>query len=219
MWTFPGGVPATSILPNQVVTYDTSGVYDVTLLVSNGCSTDTLVKKLYIKVNNALSISVSPDTVIQKGASVSLSATGASSYTWSPATSPSTGAVVTVSPQVTTTYTVTGTDSNGCTASALVIVTVIEKSCEGLFVPSAFSPNGDGQNDTLLVKSECVTTFLFSIYDRWGEKVFETTNIEAGWDGGFRGAFYEAGIFAYYLTATFSSGKIATQSGNIALIK
>src|SRR5581483_11889855 len=54
-----------------------------------------------------------------------------------------------------------------------------------LFVPNAFSPNGDGQNDILYVRDNCILTMDFTIYDRWGNKVFESKNQSTGWDGAY----------------------------------
>ena len=56
-----------------------------------------------------------------------------------------------------------------------------------LYVPNGFSPNGDGQNDVLYVRGGGVTEMSWVIYDRWGEKVFETTDPKQGWDGTYKG--------------------------------
>ncbi len=88
-----------------------------------------------------------------------------------------------------------------------------------LFVPNAFSPNGDGNNDTLFVRGQNIKELHFYVYDRWGEKVFETINIDEGWDGTFRGEKMENAVFAYYLTLTYTDGKSETKKGNVSLIR
>lgn len=87
------------------------------------------------------------------------------------------------------------------------------------FVPNAFSPNGDGNNDFLFVRGKNIVELNFAIYSRWGEKVFETINISEGWDGTFRGEKMESAVFAYYLTLTYADGKTEVKKGNISLIR
>jgi serine protease len=125
-WTFPGGTPSISSDPSPSVTYNTPGTYNVTLAVSNAYGQDQLV------MNNAITVNASPVIVLNsatvqlcEGSAATLSASGANSYSWSPAIglSSTTGASVSASPTASTTYTVTGT-SNGCTAMAISTVTV-----------------------------------------------------------------------------------------------
>ena len=126
-WTFPGGTPGTSALVNPTVIYNTAGVYNVTLVATNFSGTNTLLKPNYITVLALPTISISPSSAsICTGGSVSLTASGASTYSWSPGTglSATTGATVTASPTTTTTYTVTGTAASGCTNTATVTVSV-----------------------------------------------------------------------------------------------
>lgn len=98
------------------------------------------------------------------------------------------------------------------------IVTTIPPE-NNLFVPNAFSPNGDGNNDFLFVRGKNIVELNFAIYSRWGEKVFETINISEGWDGTFRGEKMESAVFAYYLTLTYADGKTEVKKGNISLIR
>jgi len=116
---------------------------------------------------------------------------------------------------------VTITSAEGCTDSACVTV-IVDLKCgfEGeLFVANGFSPNGDGQNDLLYVRGLGITELYWAIYDRWGEKVFETTNIKQGWDGTFKGKNLDPAVFVYYLEATCITGDIVKQKGNVAIIR
>ena len=102
-------------------------------------------------------------------------------------------------------------------ANKLINNSVTEK-CD-LFVPSIFSPNGDGNNDVLYVRgAECVKGFLFRIYNRWGELVFETNDIQDGWDG--KRAKYEqnTAIFVYTISGVQNRKPISIK-GMISLIK
>ncbi|HWY97750.1 MAG TPA: gliding motility-associated C-terminal domain-containing protein, partial [Bacteroidia bacterium] len=121
-------------------------------------------------------------------------------------------------PIVSTTYVVTITDSNGCTKIDTVRITVTE-NCGEVFVPDAFSPNGDGENDVLYVYGRCIKILDFMIFDRWGNKVFETTEITFGWDGKYNGQLMNTGVFVYTLKALMFDNSSVTKKGNVNLIR
>lgn len=87
------------------------------------------------------------------------------------------------------------------------------------FVPTAFSPNGDGQNDTLYVRGQNIKSIVFTIYNRLGEKVFETTDISKGWDGSYNGESLNNAVFVYYLSVNYADDSSTSQKGDISLIK
>jgi gliding motility-associated-like protein len=87
-----------------------------------------------------------------------------------------------------------------------------------VFVPEAFSPNNDGNNDKVFVRGS-IKEFTFSVFNRWGELVFRTSSQITGWDGTFRDKELDAGVFVYYLTGTDSTGKNINKKGNISLVK
>ncbi len=115
------------------------------------------------------------------------------------------------------TYTVTVTDSNLCIQTQAVEC----KINDDFTVPNAFSPNNDGHNDVLILQGweNCVTEFTFSIYDRWGEKVFESFDPVKGWDGSFNGKIMDPDVFVYYINGTVSNGEKIAKKGNISLIR
>jgi len=123
-WTFAGATPGTSTQQNPTnICYNTPGDYTVTLTVGDGNSTDTETKTAYIHVNPLPSVTVdASQTQICPGQQVTLTAFGASSYTWDNGLG--NGNPVQVTPASTTTYNVTGTDNNGCSNSASVTVEV-----------------------------------------------------------------------------------------------
>lgn len=125
-WTFGGGTPATSTAQNPSVVFNTAGTYSVTLTATNSSGSDPETKTNYITVNAIPAVSVTPSpATICAGSSTSLTASGATTYSWSPSTglSGTTGATVTASPSTSTTYTVTGT-SSGCSGVQNVSVNV-----------------------------------------------------------------------------------------------
>ena len=75
----------------------------------------------------------------------------------------------------------------------------ISKRGQDFFLPNAFTPNGDGNNDTLFVRGPGISEVNLSIYNRWGELVFETKNKSEGWDGSFNEKEADPGVFVYYL--------------------
>ena len=112
----------------------------------------------------------------------------------------------------------TVTDSLGCTATDTVTVNV-DILCGQVFVPNAFSPNGDNQNDILYVRGACIKYMDFSIYNRWGEQVFHTTDPTIGWNGVWRGVPCENAVFTYVLKGTLLDGTQIDKKGNVSLIK
>jgi gliding motility-associated-like protein len=88
-----------------------------------------------------------------------------------------------------------------------------------VYVPTGFTPNNDGLNDILRVIGTTVKKLEFSIYNRWGERIFYTTNILQGWDGTVKGRQQTTGTYAYYLKAELLDGSIQIKKGTITLIR
>jgi len=86
-------------------------------------------------------------------------------------------------------------------------------------VPTGFSPNGDNSNDILYVRGAAVETLNFRVYNRWGEKVFETDDITQGWDGNYKGKPQEMEAYAWVLDATFVDGTSVHRTGNVTLLR
>ncbi len=154
------------------------------------------------------------------GSNVVLTASGGGTYSWYSATGlscidcPS----PTASPLITTKYYVLVTDDNGCTSLDSVTVTV-DLLCYEFFVPNVFSPNADGQNDVFKAYNNCVSYFALTIYDRWGEKVFETTDINIGWDGTYNKEPLDAAVFSYIINAGLLNSQEVHKKGNVTLIR
>ena len=120
------------------------------------------------------------------------------------------------------TYQVEVEDLNGCKASDEINIKV--KTVRKLYIPNAFSPNGDGINDLFYVYGDAGISKikLFRIYDRWGELIFEETNIQAndpksGWNGKFNGKKLDNGVFVYVAEIEFSDGKSEIYTGDISI--
>ena len=112
--------------------------------------------------------------------------------------------------------------SDGSNTDSITRTVIIIDCSMVLFIPNAFTPNGDNVNDEFMARGENISDFLLIIYDRWGEKVFESTNFDEGWDGTFKGKPLSSAVFAYYLKATFldlSGEREIEQTGNITLLR
>jgi len=141
-------------------------------------------------------------------------------YNWTPTEGLSCNSCASplASPVATTTYYLTITNNEGCQITDRVTITI---NCGEIFVPDAFSPNGDGINDILYlgVPESCIKDMVFRIYDRWGNNVFKSYDSTNGWDGKYKGKELDNGVFVYELTATDSKNNIIAKKGNISLIK
>jgi uncharacterized repeat protein (TIGR01451 family)/gliding motility-associated-like protein len=163
-------------------------------------------------------LNLTPDVHIGLGNSTTLTASGASNYSWTPAIglSCTTCSSTIAAPDKTTLYTVVA-DNKGC--KAVGKVQVIVDPCADVFVPNAFDPGGSGQNSMLCVYGNCIQSLHFMIFDRWGEKVFESNEIALCWDGRFNGTLMNSGEFVYVLTAILTGGTPISKKGNISLIR
>ena len=138
-----------------------------------------------------------------------------------------TTATQTVSPDVTTTYTVTITDSNGCMATGEITITVIPPTCtdEGtdgdVFIPTAFSPNNDGNNDVFLVRSNFIQEFDFQILNRNGQEVFRTNDPEEAWNGRFgnTGTELSPDVFSYCVRVVCTNDVELVRVGTVSLVR
>ncbi|MBC7946502.1 MAG: gliding motility-associated C-terminal domain-containing protein, partial [Chitinophagaceae bacterium] len=133
-----------------------------------------------------------------------LTATGATTYEWLPATGLSSNRVSNpiARPVVETSYSVKGTDDNGCVNFDTVMVKVVTANLSGYLMPNAFSPNGDGLNECYGIKYWGVIQELeFGIYNRWGERIFFTKDPSACWNGKYRGTPQDIGVYVYMIKA------------------
>lgn len=212
------GTTASSLCP---------GNYSAIITDANGCTTlsDTAVV-LFDSFIPDVDATISDDT-IYVGQSVTLNATtnasGIASYSWSPATGLSSPNVAnpTATPTQTTVYTVVMTDALGCSNTDTVLVVVQNVLCEEpeIFIPNAFTPNGDSNNDFMYVRGNTIRELTFRIYNRWGQKVFETNDPSIGWDGTFNGKPATPAVYVYYVDAVCYDNQQFFKKGNISLIR
>ena len=194
------------------------GSYVVTVTdKSNGCVQTASVTITADTLPPAVSITPAMQ-VVELGKSVTLLASGnALAYEWD---NGDTNRTNTITPLADSTIWLYAIGSNFCLDSASAIIK-IEIPCHTYFLPTAFSPNGDGENDVLYVKCDptCVASFDLRIFDRWGEEVIEITDPTQGWDGTFRNKPLEPAVYMYYFTIAFDDGTKYSKTGNITLVR
>jgi gliding motility-associated-like protein len=106
----------------------------------------------------------------------------------------------------------------GCRDSAVVYVNVDFGMTE--FIPSAFTPNGDGRNDVFRILNMKYQKLLdFRVYNRWGQQIFQTTDVSKGWDGTFNGTPQDMGVYNYVIIVARPDGTEKTYTGAVSLIR
>ena len=236
VFSAPSGIVIDPVTGVITVNGSTAGTYTITYTVSQDTATCAGAGSgtASFTINPLPTILLSPESTIWVGDGAWIFATGGTSYSWSPATDlscPTCDSTV-ATPQVTTEYCVTVTEL-GCIDSACVKVN-IEIPCptnRNMGVPNAFSPNNDGVNDAFCLDGwgDCISKFNIVIFDRWGEKVFESVDPDFCWDGVYRGKQLDPAVFVYFIKATYetagdtpvsSKGTVeANRTGNISLIR
>jgi gliding motility-associated-like protein len=119
-------------------------------------------------------------------------------------------------PETNTKYVVKGANEWGCVVSDTINVLVSTESLIAL--PNAFTPGGQNQTFKILKRGEATLNY-FRIFNRWGNLLFETTDIDAGWDGTYKGQLQPFGVYVYDIEAVTSTGKKFHKTGNVTLIK
>lgn len=195
----------------QSLAVDQSGNIYIAVLSDNS---------IVMSVHPLPEVVVGPDTAVLQGSAVQLQSSVTGNIVqcqWTPSSglsNPSIPDPVAI-PTATTTYRVMVTTNAGCTASAGATISVFKNPA----LPNAFTPNRDGRNEVFKIPGG-ISFMLkdFSIYDRWGNKVFSTTDINKGWDGTYKG--HDAGIGTYvYVISGVSINRNVFLKGTFELIR
>lgn len=223
LWDF--GAAGTSAQESPSYEFSQPGQYNVSLMVSNpGCSD---IMSIPVAVDAwpvpVAEFSADPVKVSLKNPNVTFTSTSTEpnlTYLWETGD----GNVYDV-PNFTHTYVDSGyfhvvmeiTNEFGCVDSKTMLVTITPKYM--IRVPTAFTPNGDGKNDTFGITGNGVQKFRISIYNRWGNLVFESTDIHNSWDGKINGAPALPGVYVYHTYFMDDNDEVSEQTGSFTLIK
>ena len=231
-----GGEPPLSyyvdskINANTFITGLVAGKHALKIVDANGCELDY---DFDIVTTTPISVDLIPSVKINEGESYdiipvySIPDDSIQSVNWSPSIHLSCSDCL--YPKVsglntTTTYVVTYTNKNGCSASDQITISVIKK---GIWIPNVFSPNGDQVNDhfyPVLSDDSYKEIKNMSIYNRWGERIFhkehfQPNNTLEGWDGTSRGLKLNPDVFIYSIEVLWNSGETEKFHGDVTLIK
>lgn len=218
LWNFGDG--DSTFDQNPIHTYVHGGTYNVVLMSRNikNC-VDTMVRK--VTVQNFMPFAGS-DTMIVKEESINFSASGGTEYRWRPLSNLSDTTIYNPSAYYPDTgvftYYLHVKSRFGCEGEDTVNVTVVNKA--DFFVPTAFTPNGDGLNDVfrpLAVGYRGLN--FFRVFNRFGEVVYYSKNLESGWDGSYKGQLCEMGTYFWHISFVDRFGKTGNMKGDVTLIR
>jgi len=209
---------------NQL-THLQTGTYQVTATDTKGCSvtesfTLNYLYNFVIHASQSVSINLGQSTELSY--SVDGNAGNISSNIWSPGYGLSCTECLnpTASPNVSTIYQITVMNQAGCPATDTVIVNIVPDY--SIFIPNAFTPNGDGKDDYFQIYGNLqgVEYVDAQIFNRWGEKVFESHDINFRWDGSFKGAIQDPQVYVYQIKFAFMDGHVEPlRKGSITLLR
>jgi gliding motility-associated-like protein len=185
----------------------------VTVQNNLGCA---ISRRTAIRLSKPVLSVTEDEFIILKGQDVQLSVSGGLRWQWIPEDRLSDASISNplASPIVTTNYIVTGYDSLDCSAQASIKILVEDTG----FVPSLFTPNGDGKNDALKIYGlSTVPSFTFSIHNREGKLMYEASNVQQvtqqGWDGTRNGLQQPPGVYFWKVTGSMASGEKVRLNG------
>jgi gliding motility-associated-like protein len=223
---FNGKIQTLGILP-ATWTDIRLGFHDFVLIDQKGCRLDT---SLFIPQALERTIDLGNDITIGLGDSTQIGAFlnfRGGRFRWTPKEGIlrcDTCVPTMVAPLETTTYKLTAQDSSGCQVSEEITVFVEKR--RKVFIPTAFSPNGDGTNDRFVVfgDKEVKQVQRMNIYNRWGNLVFSQTGFPAndetqGWDGKVGSMLIPNEVFTYFALVEFIDGKVSLYSGDVMIVR
>ncbi|HYV90630.1 MAG TPA: PKD domain-containing protein [Chitinophagales bacterium] len=225
LWNFGDGTTDTTMNPSK--TFDI-GTYTVSLIVtsSNGCKDSMLILD-YINVYQSpvAQFSVNPPANIPLFLKDALfqftnSSLNAFSYEWNFGdTTLSTETNPLHQYTESGNFTVTLYAYNGTCVDSVALSFLMVEPNPGYFFPDGFTPNGDGINDVFSVLGFHLQSVNISIFNRWGQLIFQSSDIDHGWDGTYNGLPEETGVYVYLAGIVFLTGEQATAKGSITLIR
>ena len=221
-WTPAAGLSSTNSA-NPVATPTATTTYHLVATLGSCTKTDDVT----VTVDESLTVNAGPDVVVLSGETAPIVATTNSqnivNILWTPPTGlSSTNTLGTfITPQATsgsTPYTITVTNSNGCTASDDVLVTIIPYCVK---VRNAFTPNGDGNNELWQVYDDygCLRNVTVHVFNRYGNKVYENRDYRNNWDGRYNGKSVPDGTYYAVVEFTLITGRVFTYKTDLTIIR
>lgn len=217
-WTPPISLSNPNVA-NPFASPSSSVVYVVN--VSNDCFSDTATVVLTIRPLPIIDAGM--DTLIYRNTEATLQGvSNVSNNYWAPGLHVKNPLDLnsTANPLKTSRYYLYAISNYGCMSIDSVLITVDPKT--QLFIPTAFSPNNDGENDVFRIVPPTLNIAQldeFAVFNRWGEKVFSTHDINEGWNGSFNNRPQDVGVYIWYVRAVTYDGEPVFKKGNVTLVK
>ncbi len=190
-------------------TFADSGIYNITFTDNFGCQIDSF---LNIEISPSPIINLGNDSLLCLENPFLISPGSYANYAWQDGSTSSNFLVENYG-----TYAVEVMNEFGCFGSDSISFST---NCSTeLYVPNAFSPNEDGENDFFKAYGIEVVSFNLKIFDRWGAFLFESKDIYDGWNGKFKGQIKENGVYVYFINATFLDGTSIEIKGEVTLMR
>jgi len=201
------------------------GNYSVLVTDANSCTVGSLFSLRYVYDFSVRAITPSDSVDLGDTTTISYRVSGhyGSGFTglWTPdyALSCTTCVTAIAAPDVSTLYQITLTNDTGCIVTDSLMIYVIPDY--SIYVPNAFTPNGDGTNDYFRIYGRLTSLAYLEIqiFDRWGELVFRSNDLGFIWDGTFKGIMEAPGLFLWQLNLTFINGHSEYKKGSLSLIR
>jgi gliding motility-associated-like protein len=217
-WSPSAGL-SNAAIANPVATTNSNRTYTLTATL-NGCIKTSTVN-ITIKPNPV--VNAGPDKTIVEGADVRLEGSGSSNsntISWTPAATLSNANSFTplAKPLVTTTYTLTVNNSEGCVSTDDATVTVIPYCVK---IMNAFTPNGDAINDRWIVTTgaACTNQVMVKVFNRYGSEVYSNDNYKNDWDGNYKGKPVPDGTYYYTINFRLISGRVVPAKGDVTILR
>lgn len=213
-------------MPSNLVSNPTKGTTKVTptvttvytVAVSNQ-SVCEVYRTVTVVVNPLPKVDAGRDTTYNLDERMFIKATGTGTMTWldGEAIWCSVCPETAIYPQNSSCYKIETINEYGCKAADEVCIEVTKDY--GLYIPNAFTPNGEGINDVFYVYGWGLTSVNLQIFDRWGTRLFESDDPKVGWDGTYKGVVVQNDVYVYKVQVRLMSGKVVTKTGHVTVLK
>ncbi|BAV08571.1 gliding motility-associated C-terminal domain-containing protein [Filimonas lacunae] len=226
-WDFGDGTTSTDVNPSHL--YSTAGTYTIKMIAidSSTCNIiDSTSFTITVSPNPTASFSYSPVQAKENTPFVfTNTSVGATSYLWDFGDGEK---LFTIRRDTTVSYTYAASGDYTVCLKATNDYGCVDDTCIGVKaiinplvdVPSAFTPNGDGINDQVMVRGYGISKMNFRIFNRWGKVVYQSTSYKGnGWNGYYNGVLQPMDVYAYVLDVEFSDGKRYQKRGDITLLR
>ena len=205
-------------------TFTETGEYTIVLQSALGCDSTVLLNLLVNNLPNIDAVADQPTVNIGEAVQLNVTTSETLTYNWTPADLVSNSEIQnpTAVLNESTWFYVTATNGQTqCRFTDSVFVELNELSCskENVFIPNAFTPNGDEVNDIFIPRSVILKSMKLLVVDRWGHEVFESNDINVGWDGNYKGQPAQVDSYGYYFIGECSQGEKITIKGNVSLLR